>query len=788
MRDTIPIILAALLIAFLSWNWGGVTTEGRMVAICGGVVIFMLVLFTAALRPSTPLTWNHLYFLPLILIISGGIVYLASPAPQVGKMQLFELISCSLLFSGLLLSRPQSGGVILFYILILLWGCFLTAYGIAYSGSNLLTEGILNATYVNRNHFCAFIGMIAPLALSFSLAATKRSLRWISSFGFMILLAGIILTKSRGGIVALSTTAIMVSIIYCFHKNTKKWGFLILIGLLLIVLLGGVLFIHINDPSRYTTSVDALSIQTRLSIWKSTLKMFAARPITGWGWGTFSFVYPQFKEPDVWYMVPHTHNEFLQFLGEGGIVGFLTITLALIWGLIRLINNFKTADDPDRRLFSLGSAGVFTYALVHSAFDFILRIPSNAFLLAAIAGISLSFSGTSQSGPGLISRRNKLAFALFLGLLLFLLIFSPLGKHFLADLEVRKAKILLREGNPREAREHFSRAVEIDTQSMEALYGRARADMMLFDFSTDKIRLYQSILADLGKARQINPWDTLPLLKLAVFHQRLGAYERAEDNFSEALSLDPTSSHLYLARGRNDLLRGDKKSAARNLNQASEIYPCVWPGALELLLSRATDYEILKDLPPPVDKFHRELGYKLLALKEWKGAEEEFKRAVELDPEETKNWRALGLLYSWKNDYIESRKAYKEALSLSPENSRLWSEFGEALKDMGQPEGAVICYRRAWKLNNQSPSLAGKAAALILKLEGNEAALTFWREVSRINPDWDRPHYHRAHLRLATGSFAQAQKEIERALELMPENPYYLKLRKKIDSLHNKNK
>jgi len=790
MKPSFTIVLAALLIAFLSWHWGGVTTDGRLIAIGGGIVILIAALFFTSLSSSAPLARNRLYFLPLILITSGGIVYLASPAPELGKIQFFEIISCSLLFTGLILSRPKSGSAISFYLLILLWGCFLIIYGAAQSASNFFLKGTLTGTYVNRNHFCSFIGMIAPLALSFSLGGTKKSLRWLSRIGFMILLVGIILTKSRGGLLAFGISSMVLLVIY-FYGILKTPGGggpgkikrgLFFIGGLIVILLISLIYFHLHHFSLYSTSIDELSIRTRLSIWESTLSMFSARPITGWGWGTFSFVYLQFKEPDVWYSVPHAHNEFLQLLGEGGIVALGAIGACFAWSLIRLFNNLKSNINLNMRLFSLGAAGALIYALVHSGFDFILRIPANSYLLAALTGIALAFR-KFQSVPVLTSQRSKFAFALTAGLLLFFFILNPTGKLFLADQEVRRGNKLLREDKPRDAREFFSRALQIDPGTIRALYGRARADMILFDRSPDKIRLYESIRADLGEARQINPWDTLLLLELAVFHQRLSAYEKAADNFTEALSLDPTSPYLYLARARNHLRRGNEKAAAGDLNRAAEIYVCAWPKAMKLLLSHTADYEILKDLPPPEDEFHLSLGYELMALRNWEGAEEEFRRAVQCNPEDWRNWRALGRLYFRLDDLQKSERAYGKALSLAPGDAQLYSELGDIFRN-GQKGGkAIEFYLRAYQLEPHNDLYPKQAGAMLLKREGSETALRFWQDVSRNRPGWGWPYYARAVIFFNNDDIPRARQEITLALERTPKHHLYLNFKRKLDQI-----
>lgn len=790
MRHRIPIILAYLLIIFLSFYYGGVTPEGRLIAIAGGLVIFILALTVITVSSSYPLSWNPLFLLPLTLILIGGLVSRASPAPAMGRIEFWEILSCSLLMAAIILSRPGDRALLYYYLFLLLWGGTLTVYGISELDWNLFKIGPLTSTYINRNHFSAFIGLIIPLSISFGLGSSKRAVALFSGVGFLILLSGIILTRSRGGLLAASVSSLTVLLIYILkiaknHSRKKKNRVLLLfICGLLIILVSTSIYFHSQSGSSYSTSLDTLSIQTRFSIWKSTLDMFLARPWLGWGWGTFRYVYPQFKDPRVWYSVPHAHNELLQILGEGGALGFIAILLCLVWSLSRLLKTGFSSPTSVVRLFSLGAAGSLVYSLVHGGFDFILRLPANTYLLTAIVSLGLASSRFKRRPGGEISgRAAKLAFTLPVIFILCFFVLYPIGRFSGAYFQWKKGEELLAIGNPEAAREHFSRASELDPHDNRPLYGSASVQMNLFERSPDKIRLYRSILADLRKARRNNPWDLQPLWVLARFHQRLSANEKAEAYLKEALSLDPTSPFVLRALAKIELNRGEYASAVLRLHQASAIYTCAWPSCLSLLLKYTEDYNILKELPPPEDGYHRDLGYHLLGKKKWQEAEGEFKKSLVLEPDNPKNWRAMGRFHSITQNLTESRKCYEKALAISPENAQWWSELGDIFKKREMKESALDCYLLAHTLAPKNILYPRKAAPIIFQLKGRDAALTFWEGVTDKNPLWSWPYYLRAKFYLESGDITRARREIELALQRSPKHSYYLNLKNRIDSL-----
>ena len=784
MKPRISIFCVSLLIIFLSWHAGGVTPAGRLAAIAASIIIFLFILAVITLAPSSSLSWSPSLLLALILILMGILISLMSPSAAVGRIEFWEILSLALLMAAVILSQPREGDLLYFYLFLLLWGVLLTMYGVSEIDRNFLMRRPLTSTYINRNHFSAFIGMILPISVIFGVGCSKRSVSWLSRAGCLLLLFGLILTKSRGGLLAAAVSIPAVLFVYYFSRKKIPGVLLIFLSSLAIIAIAALVYFQYRDITVYSTSLDALSIRTRFSIWVSTLKMFAARPWAGWGWGTFQYIYPQFKDPRIWYTVPHAHNEFLQIMGEGGIIGLISVIFCLGWSLSRLLKNYIHFPSTIAGLFSLGAAGSLVYGVVHASFDFILRLPANACLLTVIAGLGLaSFRSEERSGMKVSSRPMKLVVTAPVILALCFCVLYPMGHLYSAYLYWQKGEALLKAGNPAGARGYFDRASDLSSGDNRPLYGKVAAKMALFERSPDKISLYRSILADLRKARRNNPWDLRPLWQLIYFHQRLSAYQEAKTYLEEALILDPTSPFLLLELARNDLIRGNKKDAARALNRAVDNYLCVWDAAGKLIFSYTDDYEILKLLPPPVDRYHRSLGYHLMDGKKWGEAEEEFHKAVSLGPENPENWRALGRLYYRINDFDQSRQCYDKVLSINPEDAQWWSELGDVLKDGAMDEEALDCYLRAHNLSPENKTYPRKAAEVLLQQNGPEAVLAFWEEVSEKNPHWDRPYYLRARLYLETGDIPRAEREIGLALERAPENTYYLNFKNRLNKL-----
>ena len=747
--------------------------EGRLISVAGCVLIVILALLPRVFSSSTPLLWSSSLFIPLIAIMVGGLVYLSSPAPALGRIELWEIISVSLLLAAIIITQPREGTLMIFYWGILLWGIVLIIYGVSELGWNIRGTGPMVSTYVNRNHFVAFIGLIMPLTVSFGIGSPKRTVTWISRFGFLILLFGIILTRSRGGLLAAFISTLVVSCICILARGRKNHVILLVACVLMVLLIGVAIYPHYRTQPVYSTSLDGLSIQTRLSIWETGVKMFLARPWLGWGWGTFNYVYPQFKSEQVWYSVPHAHNEWLQILAEGGLIGFIPLLCCFVLVFIRFIRTGLFSPRTIGGIFALGASGSMIYALVHGGFDFILRLPANICLLTVIVGL-----GLASSCPG--NRSVKPAISILMILSLAIFVIYPAVRFARAYLQWENGEERFKAGDSSGALNHFDLASELDPGFNLPLCRSAEIRMEQFEESPEKIRSYRMIVDDLMMARRNNPWDLYPLWSLGNFYRKLHAYRDASAALEKVLELDPSNPFLPYDLARLELLSGKLREGATRLRESSGIYPSIWPACRDLLLSYTDEYDIVRELPSARDSDHLNLGYHLLGAEQWDSAEIEFSQAISLGPDNPENYRAAGVLYFRIGDYTQSEKYYQRALELSPDNAQWLFESGRVWQNLENLDKALDFYLRASSLAPGKRLYAESAAPLILKLQGVEAVLDFWEEVINHNQLLHRPHYHRARLFLESGNLSQAKNEIEEALKLAPDNRVYLKLQKQI--------
>ncbi len=258
--------------------------------------------------------------------------------------------------------------------------------------------------FVNRNHFAFFCALLVPTAMALLVSpgspreAGRRPGRWRQWGGGMamrlalmgsvaVLAAGVAVSLSRSGLLVL--VAGLTTWVVLMLKDKRLAG-----GLALLLAVGvgaGLRYLPMEEfHDRMATLREPLatdSAQTRFQVWGDCVRMWRAFPVFGCGADALRVVYPFYKQSPSRKGAIHAENEYFQLLADNGLVGMVLLGLlavAFCWWAGR--QSAAAGDDTtqvDLRRIAVATA---VAAGVHAGFDFGLRMPLNAFLLAAILG------------------------------------------------------------------------------------------------------------------------------------------------------------------------------------------------------------------------------------------------------------------------------------------------------------------------------------------------------------------------------------------------------------------
>ncbi len=216
-------------------------------------------------------------------------------------------------------------------------------------------------SFINANHFAAWIELLIPAAL---LAATRRSeqqLIYVAVCGTMLM--AVIATNSRAGIVLVAAQTLIVMGAEAWRARQggrRPWPALVgvaaVAGMVLLVLKGPAAF-HFAEERPYAV---------RWAVAQATWGLFLDRPWTGFGAGTFDQVYPSAAPFDMGLFWAHAHNDPVQFAMEWGVPG-----LAALAAMVVLLLRRRWPLEVWLRTILPAMT-----ALAHSWVDFPLQIPA----------------------------------------------------------------------------------------------------------------------------------------------------------------------------------------------------------------------------------------------------------------------------------------------------------------------------------------------------------------------------------------------------------------------------
>lgn len=244
--------------------------------------------------------------------------------------------------------------------------------------------------YVNRNHYAGAMEMLASFPLV--LAASRFVAPWLRmliAFVTALTAASIFLCGSRGGMIAFSLQALLLGA-WLLRRRRRAWPFLAVLLLVaaLVAWLGADKFVDRLETLRNPLGDNGSGI--RPQIVRDGLRMFAERPVLGWGLGVFPIAYGRYRSFYSNLYVNEAHNDYLQLLVETGVLGFAAMVFFIVLLYRVALGQLWRARESLPYATKLASLLGCTGILVHSFSDFNLHIPANAALFYVLAAIATS--------------------------------------------------------------------------------------------------------------------------------------------------------------------------------------------------------------------------------------------------------------------------------------------------------------------------------------------------------------------------------------------------------------
>lgn len=300
-----------------------------------------------------------------------------------------------------------------------------------------------HGTFVSPNNFAGYLELTLAVGIGLMIAKLdgipvagwrQRLHGWLAllisekallRLSLIIMVVGLVASRSRMGNAAFFASLLIVgffTIVFAKHvtqrihdrqeKNTLRATIVFIASLIVldVVIVGGVVGVEkvvqrLESTNLQTQSAlvqmqempvkNALvsgsvrpvevrryeqSVEERSEVAVPSLQIVRDFALLGTGGGTFYLAFPPYNPPDVRGYYEHTHNDYVEFASEVGLLGLLLLGLMVVHSVWRSIVLLVHSHDQLARGMAFASMMGVSSLLIHAAVDFNFQIPANAML------------------------------------------------------------------------------------------------------------------------------------------------------------------------------------------------------------------------------------------------------------------------------------------------------------------------------------------------------------------------------------------------------------------------
>lgn len=268
--------------------------------------------------------------------------------------------------------------------------------------------GKATGTFISRNHLAGYLEMSLALGIGFLLSQSTRyrgnwrqrlrqgidmllSPKVAMRLLLAVMVIALVLSRSRMGNTAFFASLMIAGGLALLLMKNKSRSTTILLSSLLVIDIAIVgTFFGVEKVAERLQNTTA-SKESRDEVARDTYQMWQQNPVLGIGAGTYQYTYPAYKGDDVpaRRLYDHAHNDYLQFLAEFGLVGFVALFVASAWCFFWAIEAMRKRRSELFKGVGFGATMGMMAIGIHSTVDFNLQIPANAFMFVLLMALAI---------------------------------------------------------------------------------------------------------------------------------------------------------------------------------------------------------------------------------------------------------------------------------------------------------------------------------------------------------------------------------------------------------------
>jgi MFS family permease len=433
-----------------------------------------------------------------------------------------------------------------------------------------------SGTFINPNHLAGYLGMAVPVALAYTVMSRfSPTIKVLLAYSAVTMLAGIVVTLSRGGILAM----VVALVIFCGVLLAQRdfWRSALVMLCILTALAAVAVSQFESVQRRFEVAFKHDKVENgRQFYWAAAWQLSKRDIIWGIGPGHFDVEFPSVRPWEVQSRPHYAHNDYLNTLCEWGVLGMSIVAAACgllyfgvfqVWHALRRPSNELGSRFSDRTAFVVGATVGLVALMLHCIVDFDMQIPAVAVtavtlmaLLAAQARFATERFWRNPGRFGKILLKSVAAAAI----------------AYLSAQGLHKGKETYWLARAKAEQTQPERIIAFATKAHEAEPMDGEADYKMGDYlwslsvleGPDYLDRAKQAMTWYAQAMQLNPFDAYAPLACGMCLDRLGQTRAAKPYFELAHRNDPHNTYIALEEGRHSIELGDYAAAKQWFDDA----------------------------------------------------------------------------------------------------------------------------------------------------------------------------------------------------------------------------
>lgn len=435
------------------------------------------------------------------------------------------------------------------------------------------------STFGNPVILSGYLSLVFPLAIALLLRSKSTTEKLLYSLATAAMVYCSVTSLSRaawlGGVIGLAL--VLVGLVKKKSFNIRMATIPVMIGAIVVFLTSITIGLPVITQRAASTFGFDGSVDSRLLMWKTVLKMIPERPLFGYGPDVLGLVFPKHEVPDLLKYdlsgtIDNVHNAFLQLALTAGIPALIAFVVIIVLLLIKASKEIRDNETVSPVTIGL-TAGIAAF-LVQSLTG-VTGIATSGFLW-----LNMGLLATSWAEPKIefkpTSRFAKYSLVSFIVLVGVIAVILSV-RHFISEYALGQAWLTTREDS-KKAESFYRKAIAYNPQDDKAYSGLG---IMLADngYASRNKKLWSKGMDYLNKSTKLSPYNREDYTFLGLGYLYGGkAFDKhnfyfAVKNLRKAAELDPNNFTTRDLLGMAYLETGQLQKARNNLTMAQKLNP-----------------------------------------------------------------------------------------------------------------------------------------------------------------------------------------------------------------------